>query len=290
VALAIGRFLGYLAYYVIPIRRGVAFQNIDRVFGTTKPKQEKRRIVRSCYANLGMYGIELLRLPLLTFEVGERLVKRQGFEHLDTAYARSKGVIIVAVHIGNIDYVACSMSVSGISISSVVKRISWKPAQEFITMVRERTGWTIFPPRSKAKIYESLKENKVVMFYIDQHLAKQRAIVCEFFGQLASTSPAPARFALETGATIVPALIYREDHSGHHVLRLSEPLKLETPYEDMQMNIRHNTELLNRIVEGWIREFPEQWLWLHKRWKVQDDPGDWDIPDNLRHLLKKRLA
>jgi KDO2-lipid IV(A) lauroyltransferase len=290
VALAIGRFLGKLAYYVIPIRRGVAFQNIERVFGTTKSKREKRRIVRSCYANLGMCGIELLRLPLLTSELSEQLVERQGFKHLETAFARGKGVIIVAAHIDNVDYVACNMSVRETSISAVAKKVHWKPAQEFIATARKRTGFIVLPPRPKKQINALLKENKAVMFAVDQHLAKQRAIVCEFFGLLASTSPAPAYFAFETGATIVPALIYRKDHSGHHVLRLNEPMEMETPYDNLQMNIWHNTERLNRIVEGWILEFPEQWLLLHRRWKVQDDPGDWDIPDNLRHLLKNRPA
>ena len=288
VAIAIGRFLGNLGYYVIPVRRGVAFQNVERVFGATKSNREKHRIVRSCYAQIGMYGIELLRLPLLTSELSERLVERQGFEHLDTAFACGKGVIIVLSHIDNVDYAGCSMSARGTPISCAVKRINWKPAQEFITAARKRTDFILLPTRPKKQIYQFLRENKAVVFVIDQHLAKQRAIVCEFFGQLASTSPAPAYFAFETGATIVPALIYRKDYSGHHVLRLNEPLELETPYEDLQMNIRHNTERLNRIVEGWIREFPEQWLWLHRRWKVQDDPGDWDIPDNLRHLLKNR--
>lgn len=288
VAIAIGRFLGNLTYYLGPFRRGVAVKNVERVFGNTKSKREKRRIVRCCYAQIGMYGIELLRLPLLTSELSEQLVEQQGFEHLDTAFARGKGVIIVLTHIDNVDYGACSISVRGTTISVAAKKINWKPAQKFITAARERAGLILLPTRPKEQIYELLKENKAIIFAIDQHLAKQRAIVCEFFGQLASTSPAPAHFAFATGATIVPALLYRKDYSGHHVLRLNEPLELETRYDNLQMNIWHNTERLNRIVEGWIREFPEQWLWLHRRWKVQDDPGDWDIPDNLRHLLKNR--
>jgi len=289
VAISIGRFLGNLAYYAVPIKRGVAIQNIERVFGNSKSKKEKRRIVRHCYAQLGMYGIELLRLPHLTPEQSKILVERQGFEHLENAFARGKGVIIVATHIDNVDYAGCSMAINGIPISVPIKEIHWKPAQEFISAVRERTGVILVPPRrSKKQIHDLLKQNKAVALVVDQHMAKHRSIVCEFFGKLAATSPAPARFAFETGATIVPGVIYRKGTSGHHVLRFNPPFKLETPYKDLSLNIRHNTDRLNRIIEDWIHEFPEQWLWLHRRWKVQDNPVDWDIPDNLKHLVKKR--
>ncbi|HET6345165.1 MAG TPA: hypothetical protein VFH51_09535, partial [Myxococcota bacterium] len=70
-----------------------------------------------------------------------------------------------------------------------------------------------------------------------------------------------------------------------HRMIFEPELVLETPYESMDANIRHNTERLNRILERWICAYPEQWLWLHKRWKVQDQPQGWDIPASLQHLV-----
>jgi Kdo2-lipid IVA lauroyltransferase/acyltransferase len=287
VALVLGRLLGLFFYYVLPFRRKVAFRNVERVFGNEKSEREKRRIVRCCYAQLGMYGMELLRLPYFTPELSDELIERRGFEHLEAAFARGKGVIIVSAHMDNVDYAGCSMAIKGIPICVAAKDIHWKPAREFISRIRMKTGVILIPAqRSKEQVCELLKQNKAVSLIVDQHMAKYRAIVCEFFGAPASTSPSPARFAYETGAVIVPGIIYRKGNSGRHVLRFNQPFELESISSDRQLNIRHNTERLNRIIEDWIREFPEQWLWLHNRWKVHRDPEAWDIPDNLKHLLR----
>ena len=89
----------------------------------------------------------------------------------------------------------------------------------------------------------------------------------------------------ETGAPILPAVIIRQGNTGRHRLRIEPEFVLETPHADLDDNIRHNTERLNRIIEGWIREAPEQWLWAHRRWKVQDDPSGWHIPESLQRLI-----
>ncbi|MBN1551072.1 lysophospholipid acyltransferase family protein [bacterium] len=287
-AISIGRFLGLMIYYLLPIKRRIAFQNVERVFKHSKTRREKRRIVRNCYAQLGMYVMELLRLPMLTPELSEDLIEFQGYEHLDAAFKRGKGVIIAASHMDNIDYAGCSMAIRGIPISVPAREIKWAPAQKFISEVRSRTGVILLPrQRVKEQIKELLKQNQSVTFVVDQHMSQRRAIVCEFFGQLASTSSAPARFALENGAAIVPGVIFRKGKPGHHILRFEPIFELETPYEDLTLNIRHNTERLNRIIEGWILEQPEQWLWLHRRWKVHDHPNDWDIPQELLHLKER---
>jgi Kdo2-lipid IVA lauroyltransferase/acyltransferase len=285
-ALKLGRTLGFLGYYLLPIKRSIVMRNLQRVYGSEKTKREMRRIARACYAQLGMYSMELFRLPYLTRELCDGLIERQGFEHLQTAFDQGKGVIILASHMDNVDYAGCSMALGGIPVCVVAREVHWKAAQDFLAAVRKRTGVILIPPRrSKDRIYELLKQNKAVALVVDQHAAKYRSIVCSFFGQLASTSHAPARFAHETGAVIVPGFIYRRGNSGHHVLRFDPPFELQNPHADLQSNIRHNTESLNRIIEGWIREFPEQWLWFHRRWKVQDNPSDWDIPPELNYLL-----
>lgn len=287
VAISIGRFLGLMVYYLLPIKRGLAFRNVERVFKHTKTVREKRRIVRNCYAQLGMYVMELLRLPMLTPELSEELVEFQGFEHLDAAFKRGRGVIIAASHMDNVDYAGCSMAIRGIPVSVPAREIKWAPAQKFISKVRNRTGVVLLPrQRVKEQIKERLKQNLSVTFVVDQHMSQRRAIVCEFFGQLASTSSAPARFAFETGAAIVPGVIFRKGKPGHHILRFEPIFELETPSDDLALNIRHNTERLNRMIEGWIMEQPEQWLWLHRRWKVHDHPNDWVIPQDLLHLKK----
>jgi KDO2-lipid IV(A) lauroyltransferase len=253
-ALGLGRFFGLVWYYLIPVRRSVALANVRRSIGRDLPPREQRRVVRRSFQRLGMYLMEVLRLPILTPALSEELVEQQNFELIEAALARGKGLILVASHLDNVDLAGCSMSVRGLPMTVVAKQISWKPGAEFIVTVREATGITLIPTRrSKSMIRQLLGENKIVTLVIDQYVKPRHAIVCPFFDQPALTSHAPARFAAAT-------------MSRQHIVRIEE-VPLEAPHEDEAANVRHNTCAINRIVEGWIREFPEQWLWPHRRWK-----------------------
>ena len=277
-AMAFGRFLGWVWFHIIPFRRGLAMRNINRALGHELSKAEQKRTIQQLFANFAMYIVEILRIPHMTLEENKKLVQIDGWEHVDTALERGKGVILMATHIDNVDLGGCSMAMRGAPIAVVVKEMS-KVAEQFISMVRENTGVTIVSRNgTKNVIKELLAENKIVTLVVDQHLAKHRSIVCKFFGQWASTTPAPARFAFETGATIIPVVVHRKEKDGYHHVKVSPAFELETPHGDRAMDIRHNTERLNEIAEGWIREYANQWWWFHKRWKVQDSPDGWDIP------------
>ncbi|MBW2219075.1 MAG: lysophospholipid acyltransferase family protein [Deltaproteobacteria bacterium] len=287
VALWIGRVLGVFAYYCIPIRRSMAFQNVKHVLGDKLSKKEQKKLVLNCYKQQGMYTIEVFRIPSLTSELADELVEPRGKESLDEAFGRKKGVILVSAHIGNVDLAGCSMAIRGIPISIPARTIRSEMVRKLVIRIRENTGVLLIAPhRSKDVIKQQLKENKMVTLIVDQHMSKRRSIVCEFFGKLASTSPAPARFAFETGATIVLAVIHRQGFSGKHVIEY-QSFELETPHTDLKANIRHNTERINRYLEEQILTYPEHWLWLHRRWKVQEDPEGWEIPENLQHLVTK---
>lgn len=286
-ALALGRVLGLIWYYLIPLRRDVALANVARTVGRDLSPREQRRIVRNAFQRQGMYVMELLRLPALTREVCEELIEVQNRAVVEAALAKGRGVILVASHLDNVDLAGCGLSVCGLPIAVVAKELGFKPAARFIVAVREATGVMLIPTgKSRGRIRELLAQNHVVALVIDQHIRPQHSIVCRFFDQLAATSHAPARFAAETGAALVTGVIHRVGMTGKHVIRF-EDLPLETPFDDPAANIRHNTERINRIVEGWIREYPEQWLWPHRRFKVHDAPEGWDVPDALQELAKR---
>lgn len=287
VAMAFGRLVGLFWYYVLRIRRGTALRNVARVFGAEKSPAEQRAIVRECLVHFAQFGVEGFRLAELTLEQADQLLERgPTYHYLDEARAKGRGVIFATIHLGNFELMGCCESLRGVPLSVVVKDIQWKQARDFWLHIRSRTGYKMIAPRrSREDIRHNLANGEVVAFTIDQHMMPYRAIVCDFFGQLASTTPAPVRFAFETGAVIVPGVVFRDGPSGHHKIHMEPELELETPYDDLEANIRHNTERLNRIAEKWIRTWPSQWLWLHKRWKVQDDPRGFEIPPQLQHLL-----
>lgn len=235
-----------------------------------------------------MYIVELFRLPHMTVEENKKLVEIEGWEHMEAALEKGKGAILLATHVDNVDLGGCSMAMRGAPISVVVRQMG-KTAEEFITSVRENTGVTIITRKgTKNVIKDLLAENKIVTIVIDQHLSRHRSIVCKFFGQWASTTHAPSRFSFETGAPIIPAIITRKEKPGYHHIRVCPEFNLETPHDDIDLNIRHNTERLNKIAEDWIREVPNQWWWFHKRWKILDNLDSVDLPESPATGDKKK--
>lgn len=258
-----------------------------RTLGDTLTPHEQKSLVRRAFQRICMYAVELMRLPILTAELSERLVEQRGFEALRAALERGKGAILVATHMDNVDLAGCSMSARGLPMCVVAREPHSKGARAFVRRVREQTGVTLIPPkRSREQIKQLLADNRVVTLVVDQHLRMHQSIVCEFFGQLAATSPAPAKIALETGAPLFAGVMYRVGMSGRHVVRVEPEIELETPHGDLDANIRHNTQRLNELIESWVREFPEQWLWAHRRFKVHDDARGWDVPPALQHLVR----
>lgn len=278
--------LGWVWFYLVPVRRRVAQKNVRRALGAQLGARRVRQIVRRSMVHTCMYAIEGLRMPGLTPEVSQALVAREGIERIDALLARGKGVVAVTAHLGNFDLLGTSQTVRGYKIHAILKDIHWRQGQAFWTAVREATGLgRIAPRKSRLDILRRLADGDIVAFLVDQHMARHRAVVCSFFGQLAATTPAPVRFAMASGAPILPLFIVREGPLGHHRIHFGHEFVLEQPNACAEANVWHNTERLNRLVEGWIRAYPEQWLWMHKRFKVHDDPRGWPVPPQLSHLL-----
>ena len=140
---------------------------------------------------------------------------------------------MAASHIGSIDLMGYSQAILGYPMHVVVKDIHWKPAKDFIRALRGRTGVTLIAPRrSKDVIRQVLADNKIVALIVDQHMKPHRSIVCELFGLLASTTPAPARFALDTGVPVVTVVMYRRGNTRHFDMTV-EPFEIERPFGEL---------------------------------------------------------
>jgi len=147
VALALGRFLGFIWYYIIPIRKKVAMDNVRRALGNEISEKERKRIVRRFFSNICMSAIEILRIPHMNLSENEELVRIVGWEHMEQALERGKGVILFATHIDNVDLGGCSMAMRGAPISVVARKMG-KSAEQFIRSVRKNTGVTLIPSKN----------------------------------------------------------------------------------------------------------------------------------------------
>ena len=286
---AFGRLMGLVWYYLIPIRVGVARKNVERVYGASLSKSEKAAIVRGSCISWATTVMEGFRMPRLRDPEELARMDPQGFDVLKAAQERKKGTCVVTLHLSNFEMLVGYVAIHGLPLHVIYRDINSKSAHDFWNLVRQKTGIRTLPPRrSKEAIREVLAKGEMVGFAVDQHMPKYRSIVCEFLGHVASTSPAPVRFALEAGGELVLGYTYRDPNDYKQHIFKAEQFEFETTFETMDENVRHNTQRLNDRMAQIIHAHPEEWLWHHKRFKVHDAPEGWDIPEELLPLLAKK--
>jgi KDO2-lipid IV(A) lauroyltransferase len=267
-ALATGQVLGWVWYFLIPVRRKVAWNNIRRCLPELPPK-EHRNIARRCFSELAKNAVEFLRFPALSLKRIEKLIEYDGLEHLASALAQGRGVVGVSAHFGNFDLAICSEALRGIPVVAITRQQSSKGVNRFWMEIRQKTGLELLPAKGSAlKIGRALRKKKAVAIVIDQHMPEGRGINVPFFGRPAATIHAPAILALAAKCPILTVSIERLAHGRHRIVY--DRALAYTPSGDRQKDIESITLRLNQWLEKRIRQRPDHWLWLHRRWKVDE--------------------
>ncbi|MBD3401707.1 hypothetical protein GF420_02340 [candidate division GN15 bacterium] len=260
---AAGRLVGLL----LSSRRRIAHDNLRRALGDTLTEAERQRIVKNVFASIGRTFFEVARFPRLTPENVQQTVVRHGFDAFDQALEAGRGAILVVPHFGNWELSAATVALSGYPIDVLVTTQHNPLVDRMMTELRTSTGVGVIRLGSAARqAYKALKNNRVIGIAADQH-APAGELVLDFFGRPASVAKGPARFAIRAGAPILPYVILRERYD-RHVMLPGEPIY---PPEsgDEETNIRRMTEQFLRYFEERIREYPDQWMWTHRRWKLE---------------------
>ncbi|HUU00319.1 MAG TPA: lysophospholipid acyltransferase family protein [Myxococcota bacterium] len=266
VANGLGAGLGLVWYYLVPIRKGVALSNL-RIAFPDKRRPERRRIARKCFMHLGRSAVEFLRLSGFSRDKVAKLVEHRGWENLENALAAGKGVIVATAHLGNFDLMACAEALRGVPLHVVTRRQHAANVDSYWMSARAGCGVGLLADKGSAfAIHKLLKQGRVVALVIDQHMPAGRGMPVDFFGRPASTTTAPALFALTAGAPIVPVTIERLP-GGRHRVTVDEPLEIDR-LADRQEEVARLTLALNSWLEDKIRKCPEQWLWIHRRFKL----------------------
>ena len=268
IALWFGSALGLLLYRIIRKRREIGLMNLQIAFGEDTDETRREEICKASFINLGKTIIEFMRFPLFNSESIWREVKVDGREHLDSALEKGKGVIVFLPHFGNWEFLSL---VYGVLIPNRAKAIAFPlkntRLNEYIWRNRQLLSLELIPRKNAIRAsLRALKDNNAVGFFADQNAGEQGVFI-DFFGKPASTAKAPVALALRTGAPILFSLDIRQPDDRHHVY-ISEPIYLECT-EDFDVDVRKYTSLLMKQLEEYIKQYPEQWLWLHNRWKTQ---------------------
>ncbi|MEO8344505.1 MAG: 4'-phosphopantetheinyl transferase superfamily protein [Betaproteobacteria bacterium] len=261
-----GKFL----YRFLPFRRQVILDNLRRVYGARIPESEIVRLAQAHYGHLWRLFGEFLRFRWLSHERKMALVRIENVEAFADALAQNKGVLILTGHFGNWEV----STIAGLNHYPQMRgrfhfvRRAIKPQwlDALVTRRFNAAGFGVFPKRgSLDAMLERLAEGDAIVFPFDQHARPPDGIAVDFFGQPAWTFKSLAIIALATGAPVLPATSWREV-DGRHVLRFEDaiaPIECENTSEA----IRRNTRAYNAALENAILRRPEQWYWVHRRWK-----------------------
>lgn len=256
---AVGAALGWTWYRCLPIRRGVARDNVRRALG--RSDDECEAVVRAMYLHLGRSAFELLALP----RVAATLVM-EGREHVDEALAVGRGVVLLTAHLGNWEVLVHAARGFGPPVTVLTKRMSAGWAESAWRALR-RGGATLLHERGTGhRVRGALARGEVVAFVLDQHEPSRGALRAPFMGRMAATSTGLARLALATGAPVVPVFTHRAP-AGHHVVVFGPPMP--RPEAGGSEGAAWLTRACLAAVERAIRAHPEQWLWIHRRWKAE---------------------
>ena len=271
-ALVLGRFFGQLAYYGVSRHRKRTLDNLRRVFGKGKSEAEIRSLAKQVFEHLAMTSVEVLQFPKLDPEKAAKLADaEEAFRVYDELLREGKGVISVTAHIGNWELLAGIVCMKGYQGGVIARRIYYEPYNEWIVRLRKSIKVsTIYRDQSSREILEILKRNEIVGILPDQDIDSLSGIFVNFFGRPAYTPVGPVKLALVGGAPIVSNFLIRKS-DGRYRLVVGEVIRpmVKTTREAA---VREATEQWMQSFEKVIREYPEQWAWMHNRWKTQ--PGD----------------
>jgi len=261
---------GRLLYHLLPLRRAIVLENLRRVYGAILPEADIVALAQAHYAHLARLAGEFLKFRWLSAESKAALVRVENLDAFIGAFRQGKGVLLLTGHFGNWEVA----TLAGIANYPEVRgrfhfvRRAIKPAwlDALVTKRFERGGFGVIGKRgSLDRILDLLAAGDVIVFPFDQHAGPPDGIEVDFFGYPAWTFKSLAIIAMATGAPVMPATSWREP-DGRHVLRFSEPLAA-VDSDDSNEAIRLNTRAYNAALERLILARPEQWYWVHRRWK-----------------------
>lgn len=258
-----GVWLGRGAYRLARKQVAQTRAHLALAFPERSP-EERETLARACFENLGVNFVEVLRFDRLTPETVAERVEMVGAEHLDAALKEGKGCIGLTAHIGNWELLAAALVQKGYRVDALVRELRSRTLNRLLTAQRK---WGGYRPLSRTadlrEAIRSLRDNRLLGMLVDLDTSVASVFV-SFFGRSAATPIGPVLLSQRLGVPVVPLFIRRLDRFRH---RIEVYPALKWKEDDLTANVQQYTSL----IEAQIRSAPEQWIWMHQRWKRQ--PG-----------------
>lgn len=261
-----GYFLGILWFDVFRIRRRIALENVRRAF----PEWPEDKVISTARRSLLEQGYLIADFAEMGFITRENLLKKVkvvGLENLDQALAQNKGAFILALHMSNGDYGIATVSALGYPMHLITKRFKSKWLDDLWFKIRGRFGTRFIADRNSSyDILKAIRGKGAVIFVLDQFMGPPLGVKTTFFGHTTGTAFGLALFVRKTQAPVIPSYVQRQE-DGSLVLHFLS----EVPFEeksDKEDTLQFMTQKYTDTIESIVRTCPEQWLWIHRRWKT----------------------
>ena len=267
-AVRLGAFIGTLFYFLDRRHRSIAMNNLVWALGSNR--KETKRIARASYQNLGKTVTEFVCASKIPCRAIQQSVTIEGWGHLHAAQQQKRGVIVLTAHFGNWEWLAQRIALQGSPFYVVARPLDNPYLNQRVNEWRGQHGNQVLNKRVAAsQILHLLREGKTIGFLLDQNTAEQDAVFVDYFGHPAATNKGLAVIALRTQALVLPTFILREKgQEGRHRIVIEEPLALIRSGK-LQADVVANTALFTQKIESYVRQYPDHWLWVHRRWKTQ---------------------
>ena len=264
----LAEILGSLWHRIDGHHRGIAMRNLEFAFGDELSETERQTICRGTFIHLVCVLLELPFLFTMTADNVERFMAFAGIENLYATVKKGKGFMVMTSHFGNWELMALGFSFRFWPFSVVVRSLDNPFLDRMIDRMRSRGGNRTLPKSGSAiRMIRLLRRGEGVGFLIDQNVDWYEGVFVPFFKETACTSKALATLALRTGLPVLPAYNFRSPDGRYQMIFEPEAQIIRTG--SLIADIEENTALFNRIIEGYVRRHPEQYFWLHQRWKTR---------------------
>jgi KDO2-lipid IV(A) lauroyltransferase len=263
----VGRRLGDVAFHIVPVRRRIAERNLARAFPELS-EHARRRLCRRSYQHLGMMVVELSALLMRPLEAVLARVVVDGADRLRAVMDAQGRALIVTAHLGNWELLTAAHHIVGYPLTIVARPLDSRGLNALAARIRQKEGVDLVDKRNAVRpVLRALAAGRLVGILLDQNATRHEGVFVPFFGHLASTSKSVAVLSLRTGAPVVPIFTWREER-GRHRVSIGAPIEAPSGLGHMDAVIEM-TRRCTQAIEEAIRKRPEQWLWMHARWRTR---------------------
>ncbi|GBU21396.1 lipid A biosynthesis lauroyl acyltransferase [Fibrobacteres bacterium R8-0-B4] len=270
IGLALFAFLGWACYYILGSDRRLTVSNLKFIFGGEWSKKKIRAVAQAVFISQGKNLFDAVYLSAAKDSVFDNIVSHDSLYNVAEACGRGKGIVAITAHLGCFEMLLHLFARRGLNCFAIGRAFKNPDVDETVRMMRSGPGIEyIDRSESTRKIVRLLQHGKVMGVLIDQDTTTVEGVFADFLGHSAFTPSSAVRFAMKLGIPMFVSVTARQPGDKHRVYVSEEIIPADTG--DPKADLVTNIQKINDIISGYIRKHPEQWVWMHERWKTKPD-------------------